>query len=199
MTVRKSVRKIGSALLVGVFLIVDCLVRLVHRRYAARASYPGYEVTEFEASEPDTVTLEYRYQTDREHQTFVDGLEATRSESNTDTSRPLPTIEIHRPTADRGADVVREHLDGKRCIFCGVPVGDDEEFVETDKFGTLVTTSICKGHSEHPDSWLRARRHQPEKMGYCPSCGGVTTQDAYSKECSICDSVDLKTPNERRL
>ncbi len=124
---------------------------------------------------------------------------ATPVEIATGVSRPLPVLEVRRPTADRGANDVREHLDGKRCIFCGVPVGDDEEFIEADKFGTLVTRPICKGHSEHPESWLRARLENREEMGYCPSCGDVTRQYAYRKECGTCDPVELETRNERRL
>lgn len=188
-------------LLICMFLIVDFVLELFGSNRDPDPLCTSAPITEFEASESDVVTFEHvdiEPDTDPEWISVAEVLEQSQSEP-AKASRPLPTIEIHRPTADRGADDVRERLDGKRCVFCDVPVGDDEEFIETDMFGMLVVKPICKGHSEHPDSWLRARRQNAEKMGYCPSCGDVTLQDQHRRECSTCDPVDLETPNDRRL
>jgi len=105
------------------------------------------------------------------------------------TSSPLPLVEIHRPSAERGADDVREHLDGLRCIFCNVPVGDDEQRILADHFGTLRVFPICKEHHEHPDSWNLAVHGGKfaDKMYFCPTCGDLTTYRSITDECWVCN------------
>ena len=201
-------RKLTLCLLVILLFSFEVLNKLDRRRNDRHRSLTGSDTIEdfgFDA-DPDAGG-DRRPQHDRDDCDGPDlfkwasqmDLEPTEVETSTGPSRPLPYVEIHRPTADRGADDVREHLDGKRCLFCGVPVGDDERFVEADKFGMRVTRPICKNHLEHPESWHAATTHTPEQMGYCPSCGAVTRQDGYREECGQCNPVDLDTLDDRQL
>ncbi|APX98616.1 hypothetical protein [Natronorubrum daqingense] len=151
-------------------------------------------IEEFEADESSHVEAVFS-----DGRTTVYAVDGDFPEPIDGPTRPLPHVEIHRPRADRGADDVRDHLDGQRCIFCDVPVGDDERSIAADKFGLRVTRPICKGHSEHPESWRAAVAHNPDAMGYCPTCGDVTTQDGFRDQCSTCDPVELETLDDRRL
>lgn len=106
-------------------------------------------------------------------------------------SRPLPVVEIRRPTAKRGAEDAREELDGPRCVFCDVPVAEDEQYIVADFFGALRSFHICKGHSEHPESWHRATPFNPERVRYCGDCGEVAT-DVRGGECLDCRTAAVR-------
>lgn len=112
-------------------------------------------------------------------------------------TRPLPVVEVRRPNAKRGADDARAELDGPRCKFCGVPVGEDEINIVTDVCGTLRAFSICKGHLEHPESWHRATPFDPERTRYCEDCGEVAT-DVRDGVCFDCRVADLRERQKRR-
>lgn len=99
-------------------------------------------------------------------------------------SRPLPVIVVQRPTAERGASEAREELDGPRCVFCDVPVAEDEQYIVADYFGALRSFHICKGHSEHPNSWHRATPFNSERVQYCEDCGEV--REVRDGECLDC-------------
>lgn len=111
-------------------------------------------------------------------------------ECTTDVPRPLPVVEVHRPSAKRGAKDAREELDGERCVFCDVLVGEDEQEILTDYFGTLSTFSICKAHLEHPASWRQATEWNPDRVRYCDGCGDLTTT-AHDGECFDCRRAEM--------
>jgi hypothetical protein len=112
------------------------------------------------------------------------------SDAPTVVSRPLPVVTVAYPSAERGAEDAREELDGPRCVFCYVPVGEDERRILADKFGTYVVRPICKGHSEHPESWLRATPFDPERIRYCDECGDVS--EVWGGECFDCRTADVR-------
>jgi hypothetical protein len=115
-------------------------------------------------------------------------------------SRPLPRIEVSRPTAGRGIPEIRAHLDGPRCVFCHVPVGADETDMLTDFFGTLRAFPICKGHSEHPASVVLDADPDPESFAFCPGCGDPTPlRNSARDACTDCEPIDLRTQMNHRL
>ena len=113
-------------------------------------------------------------------------------------SQPLPIIRVERPTADRGADDVREHLDGPRCELCNVPVATDEQSITVEEFGgVLAYHHVCKGHREHPDS-IYHPHPDPERYRFCPECGIVTTRPPLFDVCRGCDPDVATTVQEQR-
>jgi hypothetical protein len=105
-------------------------------------------------------------------------------------SRPAPVVTVEYPSAERGAEAARAVLDGPRCVFCDVPVGEGEQRIVADKFGTDVVRPICKGHSEHPASWHRATPFDPERVRYCEGCGDVS--EVRDGECFACRTADVR-------
>lgn len=112
-------------------------------------------------------------------------------------TRPLPRIEVRRPSAKRGADASRAELDGPRCVFCDVPVAEDEQDILTDACGTYVVVPICKGHLEHPESWHRATGFDPERVRYCDECDEVAT-DVRDGACFDCRVADMRERQKQR-
>jgi len=56
-------------------------------------------------------------------------------------SRPLPRVRIEQPSAERGADDVRAHLDEPGCALCGVPDAP-RVLVEIPWTGTRTPASL---------------------------------------------------------
>jgi hypothetical protein len=106
-------------------------------------------------------------------------------------SRPVPNVTVEYLSGERGAEAARAVLDGPRCVFCDVPVGEDERRIVADKFGTDVVRPICKGHLEHPESWHRATPFDRERVWYCDECGEVAT-DVRDSECFDCRTADVR-------
>jgi hypothetical protein len=103
-------------------------------------------------------------------------------------------VTVEQPSAERGADDARAELDGPRCGFCDVPVGEDEVNIPTDVCGTTRVFPICKNHSEHPESWNRATGWNPERVRYCDECGDLAT--TYERECFACHTADVRDDGE---
>jgi len=113
-------------------------------------------------------------------------------------TRPVPVVTVEQPNADRGADAAREELDGPRCVFCDVPVAEDEQGIVTDYFGTFRAFSICKGHSEHPESWTRATPFDRERVRYCEDCGEVAeVRDGACWDCRVADMRERQMQRRR--
>lgn len=112
-------------------------------------------------------------------------------------SRPLPVVTVEQPSAERGAEDARNELDGPRCVFCGVPVAEDEQNIVADYFGTLRAFPLCKGHLEHPESWHRATGFNRERVRCCEDCGEVAT-DVRDGACFDCRVSDMRERQEQR-
>jgi len=114
-------------------------------------------------------------------------------------SRPLPVVTVELPSAKRGAEDARDELDGPRCTFCNVPVAEDEQGIVADYFGTFRAFPICKGHSEHPESWHRATPFDPERVRYCDECGEVATgvRDGACFDCRVADMRERQKQRRR--
>lgn len=122
-------------------------------------------------------------------------------ESEPATSRPLPAIEVRKPAAVRGIPEIRKHLDGPRCVFCDVPVAEDEQQIRTDWGGTMVRRHICKGHSEHPESFVGISETNPEDLRYCPRCDRITNLPEGRDLCLGCLALlnEGKVPEHYRF
>lgn len=94
-----------------------------------------------------------------------------------DVSRPLPIVRIERPSAERGADAVREHLDGERCVFCDVPADGREKL---DVFGNERHLPTCGGCPDCPTAAFWQLDEQAERRRFCPECGAVVLADELS-------------------
>lgn len=102
-------------------------------------------------------------------------------------SRPLPIIEVKRPSAERGADDARAHLDGDACLFCGCPDVEPVrvEIPWTGKFGMR---HVCRGHPEHPAHPGHVKRENPTDYRFCARCekiGPWTNADGLCHDCRM--------------
>ena len=79
------------------------------------------------------------------------------------------------------------HLDGPRCVFCGVPVAEDEQHIRTDILGTMGYRHICKSHREHPRSFRHAQEN-PTGYRYCDRCGRLVSSVHDSGRCTGCET-----------
>jgi len=99
-------------------------------------------------------------------------------------SRPLPRVRIEQPSAERGADDVRAHLDEPGCALCGVPDAP-RVLVEVPWTGTRGLRRVCRGHSEHPDHPGYASKTNPTEYRFCEACGtaAALTPDGVCRSC----------------
>jgi hypothetical protein len=102
-------------------------------------------------------------------------------------SKPLPVVEVRRPSAERGADDAREHLDADPCGLCGCPDADlvRVEISWTGKFGMR---RVCRGHVEHPDHPGYAERENPTDYRFCSRCealGQWVNSDGLCSDCRM--------------
>lgn len=110
-------------------------------------------------------------------------------------SNPLPLIEIERPSADRGADDVRDHLDALRCTLCDCP-DVDEILVEIPWTGKEAFRPVCKGHAEHPEHPGFTEDENPTEYRFCPECNEVAPFHFDSSE--VCMDCWLGMKEEER-
>lgn len=99
-------------------------------------------------------------------------------------SRPLPILTIERPSAQRGADAVREHLDGERCEFCGVP---SDGRTHVDRIGEKAHVPTCGGCLDSPEAAFWHTDETPEGWRFCPTCDYVVRLSAGGDMCHGCD------------
>lgn len=100
-----------------------------------------------------------------------------------DVTRPLPLLRVERPSAARGADAAREHLDGERCVFCDVPA-DGREML--DVLGTKRYLPTCGGCYDSPNAAFQRVGENPEDCRFCPTCGHVVRMPADKEMCTGC-------------
>jgi len=100
-------------------------------------------------------------------------------------SRPLPRITVDQPSAERGADDARAHLDAEHCSLCGCP-DVDRVVVEIPWTGKTALRPVCKGHSEHPDHPGYAESENPVDYRECERCGALGEWSEHHCLCLNC-------------
>ena len=109
-------------------------------------------------------------------------------------SRPLPQIEVTRPSAERDADDVRAHLDGQQCVFCGVP-GVEKAVIEWPGApGRTSLKPVCGG-MEHPDNEWYYTDQNSDDARFCERCGEAFVS-RHRDVCYRCDPT-LPEPDNR--
>jgi len=98
-------------------------------------------------------------------------------------SRPLPRVRIEQPSAERGADDVRAHLDEPGCALCGVPDAP-RVLVEIPWTGTRDSGESAAATQNTPTPGY-ASKTNPTEYRFCEACGtaAALTPDGVCRSC----------------
>lgn len=104
-------------------------------------------------------------------------------ENSPGVTRPLPIIRVERPSAERGAEDVRDHLDRERCVFCNAPSNGR---TEVDRLGERAHVPTCGGCPSSPQASFWRTDDDAESWRFCQTCGYVVSLPEYRDRCIGC-------------